>query len=535
MSDPFDRLWSNFLEGELDPEGLAELEQLLANNPELVSRAADLYATHRGLGFLHQSFDRNAMRDDLLSRIRADRERFVALVRERLPAPAAHPYRRWRYGLVAAAAVLLTVMVQSVLRLPPERTPASQEYVATLVRADRPVWNTSGLPPIGGRLEPGRYSLRSGAVAIQFDGGLLAIVTAPSDIQIDSRTSLTLMRGRLLMRAAEEAAGFVVRTPVRDVIDLGTEFAVEVSSNTVDVHVIEGVVEANRPGGSREVLEAGAAVRYLSDQPDRSVPIPLTTDRVGRRLEEMPAEPGRLMAYDQMDYPVGTPLNGRLDGGSGWTSPWRLQLASENPPDPRFQPRGTFRIVSAAESRFPHSNSAFQFNGPVGLVRPLKAPIALDQDAVYYLSYWTRTVPAERTSWPANPQLLSRVSLRVSEDWDGQAVAFWQNRSGRPRINTPTLGGFVGVVSKPVAEPSLWVVKIAARKSHFDQVFVRVFSPGETIPPSEPYDWTVSSQGFHSDSRFNVLFLNSVNLGTHWYSDIRLGTTWEAVTAHVNP
>jgi anti-sigma factor RsiW len=38
----FDELWTDFLEGELDAAGFDELEQLLASDPALARRAADL-------------------------------------------------------------------------------------------------------------------------------------------------------------------------------------------------------------------------------------------------------------------------------------------------------------------------------------------------------------------------------------------------------------------------------------------------------------------------------------------------------------
>ncbi|MFM8704254.1 MAG: hypothetical protein ACKOHG_10420, partial [Planctomycetia bacterium] len=48
----FETLWTDYLEGLLDASGMAELDAIFAADASLVSRAADLYQTHRRLGLL---------------------------------------------------------------------------------------------------------------------------------------------------------------------------------------------------------------------------------------------------------------------------------------------------------------------------------------------------------------------------------------------------------------------------------------------------------------------------------------------------
>ena len=48
--EQFSQLWTDYLEGELDEAGIAELRELLAADEALLKRAADLYQTHRLLG-----------------------------------------------------------------------------------------------------------------------------------------------------------------------------------------------------------------------------------------------------------------------------------------------------------------------------------------------------------------------------------------------------------------------------------------------------------------------------------------------------
>ena len=43
----FAELWTDYLEGELDETGIAELRELLAADQSLLKLAADMYQTHR--------------------------------------------------------------------------------------------------------------------------------------------------------------------------------------------------------------------------------------------------------------------------------------------------------------------------------------------------------------------------------------------------------------------------------------------------------------------------------------------------------
>ncbi len=539
MHKRFDHLWTEFLEGDLKTEELAELQQLLAEQPELLERAADWYATHRGLGFLLQPTDPQVVRDEIVQRIEADQKRFVASVRNQLgqrSSVSRKPSRRlWGYVAVAAAAVVLTIGVQYIvwswLGGGADHLAGSFEYVATLIRGDQAEWGSREMPPTGGRLAPGTCSLRRGSAAIQFDTGTVVIVDAPAEVRLDSRSGMTVHRGRVLLRAAEEVDGFLLRTPARDVVDLGTEFAVAVDDTlgTTDVHVLEGAVLTSRAGQANAVLKAGQSMRYFEAEPQRAEPTPFQPQRLVERLARMVTPPEQLLAQENMDYPIGSwPLQ-QLNGGLGWADSWRLRLPRENAVEGDSS-SGKQRILSAQDALLGTAGNALEMRGPMGLVRHLAQPVAMDRDAIYYLSFWVRAVPVARTGLLTNPQLVSRVSLRVSEDWDGQAVAFWLNRSGRPQINGPTIGGFLAQEIKPLTRPCFWVAKIAASRSQPDQVFLKIFTPGERIPEEEPFEWTVKTHGFHSDSRYNVLFLNAVNHGTHWYDEIRLGTTWASVT-----
>ncbi len=80
MSRPFDELWIDYLEGDLNEGGLAELNELLATDAGLMQRAADLYEEHRLLGVALRPFDRDHFVADVQAAIASDRDQFVSPV-----------------------------------------------------------------------------------------------------------------------------------------------------------------------------------------------------------------------------------------------------------------------------------------------------------------------------------------------------------------------------------------------------------------------------------------------------------------------
>jgi outer membrane lipoprotein-sorting protein len=88
----FIELCSDYLEGELDETGVAELRRLLAEDDRLVQMAADSHRTHRLLGLIAQ--DSESQRDDLvqqtLNRLPVeDNDRVGAVMRRVSPGTAA--------------------------------------------------------------------------------------------------------------------------------------------------------------------------------------------------------------------------------------------------------------------------------------------------------------------------------------------------------------------------------------------------------------------------------------------------------------
>ena len=117
-------------------------------------------------------------------------------------------------------------------------------------------WSAEDPPHAGSILSPGALKLSGGLIEIEFYNGVRLIVEGPADVGIVSVTSVICREGKLRSLVPPNATGFSVLTPRFEVVDLGTEFAVDVASDgRSDVHVFDGEVELYSPDGKREVGE----------------------------------------------------------------------------------------------------------------------------------------------------------------------------------------------------------------------------------------------------------------------------------------
>jgi hypothetical protein len=187
------------------------------------------------------------------------------------PDVAASPARSW---LASAAvgwtlAVLFAIGLIAVLRTSgPRKAPAvadappgkvdAAEGVAVVVRAAGVRWEMGDgrVPKEGDILPKGRLRVLEGRAAFSMLSGVSVIVEGPADVELISVDRIACNRGKLRARVPEGAEGFVVSGPGSAVLDLGTEFGVNIKADGKSRgKVFEGEVEA-------AVLGASGAMRH---------------------------------------------------------------------------------------------------------------------------------------------------------------------------------------------------------------------------------------------------------------------------------
>jgi hypothetical protein len=178
-------------------------------------------------------------------------------------------------------------------------SPSSNSTVARLIHADDCRWAIgSHSPHVGDDLEPGRrLVLLSGLAEVMFESGVRALLQGPATMEIGSRSSTRLERGKLTVRVEDpDARGFEVRTSGMKYTDLGTEFGVWVKKNgTQEMVVFRGSVRAERADDGEKGRWGDREIEAPTVSPSPHLPISPSSIVVTASQAVRIAAPGKPM------------------------------------------------------------------------------------------------------------------------------------------------------------------------------------------------------------------------------------------------
>ena len=139
----------------------------------------------------------------------------------------------WR-PLAAAAALVLFVggwVIGSSTRKAAtlsEKPEAVDDGVALLTQVVDANWKGTHQPRAGSILSAGRLQLTSGLAQLEFYSGARVILEGPVDLELVSANRAVCHSGRIRAWVPPQARGFQVVSPEFELVDLGTEFGMEV-------------------------------------------------------------------------------------------------------------------------------------------------------------------------------------------------------------------------------------------------------------------------------------------------------------------
>ena len=255
IRDHFPELVDHWLNGELDDAEHAELQEALRDDPTFRSefiRMTNLDSGLRDLGAATVPFPT----------AQSARRQFS------LPQP-------WEVAAsLALAAALLWIFLSPSEKSSDDQFATTQdsspEQIAVLTGQSGAVWKTVGAatPDEGTSFGSGsRLVLEEGLAQIDFFGGASVSLSAPVEIELISRDSAILHRGRIKAEVPPAARGFEIKTADVLLHDLGTSFGLVVGEEGgADLVVFDGEVRATGGDGKEVTLLGGDSARFDGDE-----------------------------------------------------------------------------------------------------------------------------------------------------------------------------------------------------------------------------------------------------------------------------
>ncbi len=188
-----------------------------------------------------------------------------------MPAKKALARRHGAPPWMAMAALWVALVGIATLMFWPRRPVAVAKIESTangygaLVSQVDAVWSGKASALADGALLPsGLVKLESGLAQVELFSGVRLVVEGAAEFEVLSPMEMRLTLGRLRAHVPETAHGFRIQTPEGDVIDLGTEFAVNASAQSSELHVLQGEVEWHPRTAGMQRMVGGEALRWKS-------------------------------------------------------------------------------------------------------------------------------------------------------------------------------------------------------------------------------------------------------------------------------
>lgn len=247
-------LVSHYLDGQLTPNALTELEELLRSS---AASREQFWRDSRLHALLYEVEDVAAQQAAPRSRIAMSRRFGIAA------------------ALVAAAAcvALISAMVtwywprQITVQEPSHAvTETTTTAVALLTRTLDVRWDDpADTRKVGEALEPGWLRLKAGLAYVEFFNGVGVVLEGPAEVQLISVHKIFCRSGRLSVDVPPVARGYTVCTPQLQVVDLGTAFGLYVRDKQEEVHVFKGKVTFQVASAKPRDLNQGEAMAVAGD------------------------------------------------------------------------------------------------------------------------------------------------------------------------------------------------------------------------------------------------------------------------------
>jgi len=111
------------------------------------------------------------------------------------------------------------------------------------------------------------FQLAAGTAEIRFFSGATMTLEGPAEISLKSAWEASCSEGSVRMNVPPAARGFTLQAPGSEIVDLGTEFGLEVRDGRSHVEVFDGEIALRHGDEDEQLVKKGAALSLASGAP----------------------------------------------------------------------------------------------------------------------------------------------------------------------------------------------------------------------------------------------------------------------------
>ncbi len=124
----------------------------------------------------------------------------------------------------------------------------------------------------GDLIPDGPVTLEAGTVQLELFSGVTVMIEGQATFEVLSAMEMRVDRGQVRALVPPLAEGFRISTATGKVVDLGTEFAIDVHDTHADLHIIDGEIEWHPLNRAMHSIKEGESMRWNADGHMESLP-----------------------------------------------------------------------------------------------------------------------------------------------------------------------------------------------------------------------------------------------------------------------
>lgn len=240
MPDPAidsETLLQRFVEDRLSSEDASAMMEFLSRDPNWIQ---DITAQLHMDAMLRET-----------SKFSSQTQTFHPTIPRRVPS--------WKISLSLLAAAASIVLALTLVDPSDVETELTSDAVAVLMGEVNATWDGFS-PKQGMPLAPRILNLTHGLAQIEFYQGARVTLEGPAKFELLSTNAARCTQGKLSAHVPPQAKGFRVETPKGTIVDLGTDFGLDMKSPSPEIHVFKGEVELHRESTPMLPIKGGEAM-----------------------------------------------------------------------------------------------------------------------------------------------------------------------------------------------------------------------------------------------------------------------------------